>query len=156
MLFKLTLSILLIIGGATFCAAQTPETTTDKTDSHADKTSTMATVYLYRFITRQQPPKNKIAIYSDGEQLGQIASGRFVMTLLDPGTHFFNTQTGRENALQLDLKRGEKYYLRLNENPGPRLAVVTTDKGAAEVRQLTPVESSDLKTKTKETLANPQ
>lgn len=156
MVFKFTLSILLIIGATTFCAAQTPETTTDKTDSHADKTSTMATVYLYRFITKQQPSKNKIAIYSDGEQLGQITSGRFVMTLLDPGTHFFNTQTGRENALQLDLKRGEKYYLRLGETSGPRLAVVTTDKGAAEVRQLTPVESSDLKTKTKETIANPQ
>jgi hypothetical protein len=161
MFIKFITALLLITGAATIdAAAQTPETVTDKVDSHADKTSTQATVYLYRAVTKERPTKNKISLYADGEQLASVPSGRYVMILLDPGKHSFNTQSGGERALELELKRGEKYYLLLPEETdsspgGPRISAVEFERGAAEVRQSTPVEAADVKGKVKSTVVTP-
>ncbi|MEJ7714045.1 MAG: hypothetical protein WKF84_30405 [Pyrinomonadaceae bacterium] len=86
MITKIALGFVLCGASAGVAAAQTaapqkPETSTDRTDSHVDKTSTMATVYVYRSLGEEATAQNKISVYFDGKQVAAIGSGRFFIVL---------------------------------------------------------------------------
>lgn len=149
----------LVVAGAVAAqtaAPQKPETSTDRTDSHADMTSTMATVYVYRALGEESAAASKVPVYFDGKQVASVGSGRFFIVLLDPGMHnFSHAQRGRVGTFAGGLKRGQKYYLRIDDKApagarvksGPSFTVAPAAQGATEVGQLTPIEAEDIKDK---------
>ncbi|MEJ7617168.1 MAG: hypothetical protein WKF30_09465 [Pyrinomonadaceae bacterium] len=155
--------LLLASAGAPTAAAQQtatppqkPETSTDRTDSHVDKTSTMATVYVYRSLGEESTAQGKIPVFFDGKQVAAVASGRGVILVLDPPMHNSSGAVrGRVGTFATELKRGQKYYLRVDSEPtpgarrkgDPRFTTVETAQGATEVGQLTPIEAADVKDK---------
>lgn len=160
-----SLALVLICLGLTSTAQTvTPSanTMTDKADSDADKTTTMATVYVYRFLeTKPNAATTRTTLYSDGKQVAELTSGRYLLLLLDPGKHTFATQSGSADAFELEVQRGQKYYVRVDAGSGKvktdarKMALVETERGASEVRQLTPIETKDVKKKDAATVVSP-
>lgn len=163
MITKIFFGLLLLTSGGGLTAAQQtptppqkPETSTDRTDSHVDKTSTMATVYVYRSLGEESTAQGKLPVFFDGKQVAAVGSGHFFIVLLDPGMHNFSgAQRGRVGTFATELKRGQKYYLRVDSEPtpgarkkgDPRFTTVEATQGATEVGQLTPIEAADVKDK---------
>lgn len=144
------------VGAAQTVAPQKPETSTDRTDSHVDMTSTMATVYVYRSPGEESATADKVPVYFDGKQVASVGRGRFFIVFLDPGMHNFgHAPRGRVGTFAGGLKRGQKYYLRIDDKPpagarvknGPRFTLTPAEQGASEIGQLTPIEAGDVKDK---------
>ena len=161
MFSKIILGLLLIIGGAAAADAQTqPETGVDRTDSHADKTSTMATVYVYRAPGKGDDAKDKVPVYYDGKEVASVASGRFFAIYVEPGKHAMSVGGATAAPFTLDYKRSEEYYLRVESAPtagaAARLAPVKFEQGSPEIRQLSPIEEADVKDKDRVSTRTPQ
>ena len=139
---------IVFVAATAYAAAQT-DTSSNKVDSHADKSVHMATVFIYRFI--EPSASGKVPVYIDDKQSASLANGRFLTFLLDPGKHNFKAKSAEGEPLSLSLERGRKYYLRVDQMGKKqqfRLLSVDDERGVAEVRQLTPIEPADINDKT--------
>lgn len=109
--------------------------------------STAAAVYVYRykqFVGSALSP----SVYCDEVQLARMDNGRYFMVRLPPGKHAFRSND-KQSGLELDLKAGQRYFIRVEIAPGfmkghGRLIHMTTEQGSYELKskKLLPLDSS--------------
>jgi len=105
-------------------------------------------VYRYKqFVGKGLRP----SIYCDDKDVARLQSGRYVVLALTPGTHALRSND-KQSQIQLDLKAGQEYYIRLDIATGfwkghGRLTMVLPEQGAGEVKQMKPVDAGMIKDK---------
>lgn len=115
---------------------------------------TKANVYVYRAPqSRAQKTRAASPVYANDTLLATLDAGKYVLARLDPGTYSFGTANRKKAGAGFELKSGETYYLRIEsdnrrgEGEG-RVTLMAKEKGALEVRQMSPVSSGDIKDRT--------
>lgn len=96
-----------------------------------------ATVYVYRykqFVGSALAP----SIFCDGAELARMENGRYFTANLEPGKHTF-TSNDKQSGIDLDLKAGEEYFVRLEIATGSakghgRLVLVPREQGGYELK----------------------
>lgn len=111
---------------------------------------TKASVFIYSVAPSGTKQNATYPIYADEKHLANLDSGRYLIAMLDPGRHTFRSKDQKPGVVGLELKAGEVYYLRIEpEGVGragkSRLAFMPKDKGALEVRQLSPIKADGIK-----------
>ena len=130
-----TIVLLLAISlSGLLAAAQEP---TNPAPHVADAKTSKATVYVYRykqFVGSALSP----SIYCDGGELARMENGRYFTANLEPGKHTF-TSNDRQSGIDLDLKAGEEYFIRVEIAAGfakghGRLILVSREQGGYELK----------------------
>lgn len=108
---------------------------------------TTATVYVYRykqFVGSALSP----SVYCDEVQLARMDNGRYFTVKLPPGKHAFRSND-KQSGLELDLKAGQPYFIRVEIAPGfmkghGRLIQMTAEQGSYELKskKLLPLDAS--------------
>jgi hypothetical protein len=139
-----------ILGLLTLCftglAAIAQGPAPDSQPTTVAKTS-KATVYVYRykqFVGSALAP----SVYCDETELARMENGRYFAVKLDPGKHTFSSND-KQSGTELDVKAGEKYFLRVEIATGlmkghGRLILVSPEQGSYELNssKLKPLDSS--------------
>jgi hypothetical protein len=102
-------------------------------------TDNKAWVYIYRykqFVGSALEP----SVFCDEAQLARMDNGRYFLIKLDPGPHVFRSND-KQSAIELELKPGQKYYVRVEIAAGffkghGRVTLVAPEQGAPEVKKL--------------------
>ena len=86
----------------------------------------------------------KPSVYCDEVEMTRMENGRYFVTQLSPGRHTFRSND-KQSGVELDLKKGEAYYLRVEIAAGAmkghgRLVVMTKEQGPFEIKKLKPME----------------
>jgi len=126
-------------------SAQQPASQPNSTSSD---TKSQATVYVYRykqFVGKALSP----SVYCDENELARMENGRYFAVTLAPGQHVFRSND-KQAGINLDLKPGEKYYVRVEIATGlmkghGRLVSVAPEQGSYEIKNLKPLESDKVK-----------
>lgn len=84
------------------------------------------------------------SIAIDGTQIARVGSGRRVTIRLKPGPHSIGSDD-KSSAITLDVKSGQDYYIRVDEQPGfwkfrGRLTLLLPEQGSAEYKLQKPIE----------------
>ena len=143
------IQLLLVIAlSGLFAFAQEPTSPAPQTAS----TTSKATVYVYRykqFVGSALSP----SIYCDGTELARMENGRYVTVNLEPGKHTF-TSNDKQSGIDLDLKAGDQYFMRLEIAAGfakghGRLVLVAREQGAYELQsdKLKPLDANKVANK---------
>jgi hypothetical protein len=111
-------------------------------------TSSQATLYFYRykqFVGSALSP----SVYCDDAELARMDNGKYFTVRLAPGHHTFRSND-KQSGIELDLKPGEKDYIRVEIATGlakghGRLVSVAPDQGTYEIKKLKPLESNKVK-----------
>jgi len=106
-----------------------------------------AAVYFYRYRQFQGAALTP-AVYCDEMQLARMENGRYFVVHLPPGQHTCRSND-KQSGVQIDLKAGEDYYLRVELVAGMlkghgRLVLTAKEQGAFEIIKLKPMEPSKL------------
>ena len=94
-------------------------------------------VYFYRykqFVGSALAP----SVYCDEAQLARMENGRYFAVNVEPGRHTFRSNDA-QSGVQLDLKPGQEYYVRVEIAPGMmkghgRLILTAAEQGRYEVQ----------------------
>jgi hypothetical protein len=111
-------------------------------------TKSQATVYVYRykqFVGKALSP----SVYCDENELARMENGRYFAVTLAPGQHVFRSND-KQAGINLDLKPGEKYYVRVEIATGlmkghGRVVSVAPEQGSYEIKNLKPLDSDKVK-----------
>lgn len=111
-------------------------------------TKSQATVYVYRykqFVGKALSP----SVYCDENELARMENGRYFVVTLPAGTHVFRSND-KQAGINLDVKPGEKYYVRVEIAAGfmkghGRLVSVAPEQGSYEIKNLKPLDSDKVK-----------
>ncbi len=111
--------------------------------------SSKAVVYVYRLKMGSGPPANSPSVYCDEQELARLQNDHYFSIRLDAGKHSLRS-TDEKAVLQLDVKAGQTYYIRgevvpIKLKPRGRLALMSPEQGASEVRTLQPLPSDKVK-----------
>ena len=112
---------------------------------------TKANVYVYRAPqARTQKQRASFPVYANDTLLATLDAGRYVHAKLDPGTYNFGAKNSKQRSAGFEVKSGETYYLRVeydNQKSGreARVTLMPKEKGAIEVRQMSPIATGDIK-----------
>ena len=122
--------------------------------------SSKAVVYVYRLKMGSGPPPNSPSVYCDEQELARLQNDRFFSFCLDAGKHSLRS-TDEKSVLQLDVKAGQTYYIRgevvpVRLKPRGRLALMSPEQGANEVRTLQPLPSDKIKDRNRVLLDPPK
>lgn len=103
-------------------------------------------VYVYRSagITGKE---FRPSVFVDEKDTARLQSGRSVILALPAGAHTFRS-TDKKEQFQLDLKRGQKYFVRIDVSAVSgrgKLNVVLPEEGMPEFAQTKPADSTMLK-----------
>jgi uncharacterized protein DUF2846 len=84
------------------------------------------------------------SIAIDGTQVARVGSGRRVTIKLKPGSHPISSDD-KSSAITLDVKSGQDYYIRIDEENGfwayhGRLTLVLPEQGSPEYKLQKPIE----------------
>lgn len=128
-----------------FASAQQPASQPNSTSSD---TKSQATVYVYRykqFVGKALSP----SVYCDENELARMENGRYFVVTLAPGQHVFRSND-KQAGINLDVKAGEKYYVRVEIATGlmkghGRLVSVAPEQGSYEIKNLKPLDSDKVK-----------
>jgi len=108
-------------------------------------------VYVYRGagITGKE---FRPSVFVDEVDVTRLQAGRSVILAMNPGTHMFRS-TDKKDQFQLDLKPGQRYYVRIDVSPVAlkgrgKLTLVLPEQGAAEYGQTKPADRSMLRGQT--------
>src|ERR1035441_10157892 len=131
---RLKIAVLCMVGVAS-AIAQTAST----------NDSSKAVVYVYRLKMGSGPAPNSPSVYCDEEELARLQNDHYFSIRLDAGKHSLRS-TDEKSVLQLDAKAGQTYYIRgevvpVKLKPRGRLALMSPEQGANEVRTLQPLPS---------------
>lgn len=109
--------------------------------------SQKATIYVYRykqFVGSALAP----SVYCDEAQLARMENGRYFAVTIDPGQHAFRSNDA-QSGIQLDVKPGEEYFIRLEIATGMmkghgRLVLTASEQGRYELQsnKLKPLDAS--------------
>ncbi len=125
-----------------------PVVTSAQEPARASGEKVRVNVYRYKqFVGKGLRP----SIYCDGKDVARLQSGRYVALELPPGTHTFRSND-KQSQVELDLKAGQQYYLRIDLAAGfwkghGRLTLVQAEQGAGELKQMKPVDTGMIKDK---------
>jgi hypothetical protein len=110
-----------------------------------------ATVYVF------MPPHNRmmkrvaVTVLMDNKALAELEGGRYFVAHLPPGKHAFHSKDKKKGGVEIDLKSGENYYLRVEmEHTGyfikfNGISLVPNEQGTFSVKQLQPVKQKHIK-----------
>jgi len=119
-----------------------------------------AVVYVYRLQGGSGPPPNSPSVYCDEQELARMQHGRYFSIHLDAGKHSCRSTDG-QSVVELDVKAGQTYYIRgevvpVKLRPRGRLALMSPEQGANEVRTLQPLPSDKVKDRNRVLLDPPK
>ena len=125
--------------------AQDTSTAASSTPQAANSQST---VYVYRykqFVGKALSP----SVFCDDNELARMENGRYFAVTLNPGKHLFHSND-KQAGVELDLKPGEKYYIRVEIATGlmkghGRLVSVVPEQGSYEIKKLKPLDGDKVK-----------
>jgi len=116
------------------------------------------TVYVYRykqFVGSALEP----SVYCDETQLARMDNGRYFAVAVEPGKHTFYSND-KQAGLALDVKPGEKYFVRVEIAAGMmkghgRLILMAPEQGSYELksRKLKPLDLSKVADRTRVSVA---
>lgn len=131
-----------------FAHAQQPQATTTVTPQASQTTDAPATVYIYRykqFVGSALSP----SVFCDDSELARMDNGRFFVAKLSGGKHTFHSND-KQAGIDLDLKSGQDYYIRLEIATGAwkdhgRLVLIAPEQGSYEIKNLKPLDHDKVK-----------
>jgi hypothetical protein len=99
--------------------------------------STHATIYFYRY-KQYVGSALSPSVFCDEAQLARMENGRYFMAHIEPGKHTFRSNDA-QSGVELDLKPGEKYYIRIEIAPGMmkghgRLVMAPVEQGIYDLK----------------------
>lgn len=107
------------------------------------------TVYIYRykqFVGAALQP----SVFCDETQLARMDNGRYFMVAVEAGKHTFHAND-KQSGLELDVKAGEKYFVRVEIATGMmkghgRLVLMAPEQGSYELKskKLKPLDPSKI------------
>src|SRR5436190_23197711 len=76
-------------------------------------TDNKVTVYVYK--TPHQRTLGRVAppVFCDEQLLAKLDGGRYFIVKLEPGTHTFRSKNRKDGGVEIELKLGKEYYLRI-------------------------------------------
>jgi len=117
-------------------------------DSTVSNSNAQSTVYVYRY---KQFAGSALSpsVFCDENELARMDNGRYFEVTLSPGQHVFRSND-KQAGINVDLKPGEKYYIRLEIAAGVmkghgRLVSVAADQGSYEIKKLKPLDNDKVK-----------
>jgi uncharacterized protein DUF2846 len=122
--------------------------TSTAASSASQASNPQSTVYVYRykqFVGKALSP----SVFCDDNELARMENGRYFVVKLAPGKHLFHSND-KQAGVELDLKPGEKSYIRVEIATGlmkghGRLVSVTPEQGTYEITKLKPLDSDKVK-----------
>ncbi len=114
--------------------------------SHPSGEKVRVNVYRYKqYLGKGLRP----SIYCDEKDISRLQDGRYVVLLLTEGDHTFRSND-KQSQIGLNLKPGQQYYIRIDIAVGMwkghgRLTLVQPEQGAAELKEMKPVDSGMIK-----------
>ena len=110
-----------------------------------------ARVYVYRY-EQLYGKAIRPSLYCDEKEIARLQDGRYVALALKSGKHEFRSNDA-QSRIDLDLKPGEHYYIRLDLATGllkahGRLMLMLPEQGQAEFKRLKPIDKSMVKDRT--------
>lgn len=130
---------------SSLCLAQQAASQPDSSLSNA---SAQSTVYVYRY---KQFAGSALSpsVYCDDNELARMDNGKYFVVTVTPGQHVFRSND-KQAGINVDLKPGEKYYIRLEIAAGfmkghGRLVSVAPEQGSYELKKLKPLDSDKVK-----------
>jgi hypothetical protein len=117
-----------------------------KSEQAAEKTSPNPKALVYVLRDREMNGAMvKRSVYCDEVELAKIQNGRYFLAKVDPGHHVFRS-TEKESGVEMDLKSGQKYFLRVEivYGGGGRMSVVAPEQGPYEVKKLKPIDANKI------------
>lgn len=112
--------------------------------------SNKVTVYVYK--TPHQRTLGRVAppVYCDEQLLAKLDGGRYFIVKLEPGTHSFRSKNKKDGGVEIELRLGQEYFLRMETRTGvqvnaPRISVVPSEEGRYDVKQMEYVKDDDIK-----------
>lgn len=113
-------------------------------------TENKVTVYVYK--TPHQRTLGRVAppVYCDEQLLAKLDGGRYFIVKLYPGTHSFRSKNKKDGGVEIELRLGQEYFLRMETRSGvqvnaPRISVVPSEEGRYDVKQMKYVKDDDIK-----------
>lgn len=84
------------------------------------------------------------SIYVDDQQVARVGNGRRFTAKLAPGTHTIRSDD-KSSSVSLDVKQGQDYYIRIDEEPGAwkghgKLTLLQAEQGKPEYALVKAVE----------------
>ena len=145
---KIMLGLLLLVVATPASYQSSAKQTNDQTNDNK------VTVYVYK--TPHQRTLGRVAppVYCDEQLLAKLDGGRYFIVKLDPGTHSFRSKNKKDGGVELELKLGQEYFLRMETRTGvqvnaPRISVVPHEEGRYDVKQMKYVNEDDIKDRSK-------
>jgi hypothetical protein len=134
-----------VVSALTFVSMSRAQSVAESLSTH-DK----ARIFVYRykqFVGSALEP----SVYCDDNQLARMDNGRFFIVELPAGVHEFRSND-KQSGVELDLKSGQTYYLRVELATGfwkghGRLVKTDAEQGAYEIKQLKFLDSDKIKDK---------
>jgi hypothetical protein len=132
----------------TICAAQTDSAKTSSTGADAP-----ATVYIYELHHARTLGRTAPHVYVDDTLLAALDGERYLIAQVPAGTHSFHSKNKRGGGVEIDLKPGETYYLRLELHEGVtihggHIVLVTPEEGRYDVKRMKPIKPADIRNTT--------
>ena len=118
------------------------------TEANSASQGTNSQVYIYRykqFVGKALSP----SVYCGDNELARMDNGRYFVVSLAPGKYLFHSND-KQAGIDLDLKPGEKYYIRVEIATGfmkghGRLVSVVPEQGSYEIKNLKPLDGDKVK-----------
>jgi hypothetical protein len=112
--------------------------------------STKATVYIYKTWHAATLWRAAFAVYLDDKMIARLDRGIYLVAQVSPGKHSFSTKDKKSGGVELDIKAGETYILRLETDSGgqvthPRLNIPAPEQTRFDLKQMKPIEKKDIK-----------
>ena len=90
------------------------------------------------------------AIFCNDKMIARLDRAIYLKAQLAPGKYSFSTKNKKAGGVELDVKAGEVYYLKLQTDQGfqvtnPALSILPKEQGAFDLKQAKPIEPKDIK-----------
>lgn len=144
----------IILGLWLLVMATTPSHQSSAKQTNEQTADNKVAVYVYK--TPHQRTLGRVAppVYCDEQLLAKLDGGRYFIVKLEPGTHSFRSKNKKDGGVEIELKIGQEYYLRMETRTGvqvnaPRISVVPNEEGRYDVKQMKYVKDDDIKDRSK-------
>jgi hypothetical protein len=128
--------------------SQTPPATPPPGGAAAEKAApdAVSQVPLLRVYRQRRFTGSSLApsIFVDGRQIARVGNGRRFTAKLTPGAHTIRSDD-KSSAITLDVKSGQEYYIRVDEETGfwkghGKLTLLLPEQGKPEYKLQEPIE----------------
>lgn len=113
----------------------------------------LVTVYIYKAPHARTLWRAAFPVYADEKQIATLDGGRYFVARFPPGLHTFRSKNKKQGGVEIELKAGEVYYLRMETEEGvsvgkARITLVQKEQGGYDVKQMKPIKDKDIKDRT--------